>query len=210
VTSRHAGPHDRTTLESHHRLAWSLCCVRARSPPALPEPHLGRAPPEVRIAGHLPFSLSLILIRLCAFTGEGRLRYYIIVLCPSSQPLTPDALPSLRCRWPRPTERTLLAVGKMRTPTPEAHCQSPPCQPHFPPLWVTDRRAPSTSARSRLRLRLPRAADQRVQPCRGPSCQPTRTLAPRCTSTAPPEPLAHGPRALDVRTPRAHAFARRF
>lgn len=133
ATSHHAGPHDRTMPESHHRLAWSLRCVRARSPPALPEPHLDRAPPEVRIAGHLRFSLSLFLLRLCAFTSEGPLRYYIVVLCPSSQPPTPDALPSLRCRWPRSTERTLFAAREDEDPDTRGPLAVSPMPTSFSP-----------------------------------------------------------------------------
>jgi hypothetical protein len=64
TTSHHAGPCDRTTLESHHRLAWSHRCIHARSPPA---------PPEVRIVGHLFF------LRLCVFAGEGWRWCFVIV-----------------------------------------------------------------------------------------------------------------------------------
>lgn len=71
MTSHRAGPHDRTMPESYYRLAWSLRCVRARSPPAPLEPHLDRAPPEVRIASHVLFSLTLFLLWLCEFTSEG-------------------------------------------------------------------------------------------------------------------------------------------
>lgn len=136
ATSHRAGPRDRTTPESYYRLAWSLHCVCARSPLAPLEPHLDRAPPEVRIASHLLFSLSLFLLWLCEFTGEGRRWCFTIVPCPTGQPPKPDAFPPRvavghgqwvgLCSW----------SGKTRTPTPGAHWQYKPCQHLFPSLGV--------------------------------------------------------------------------
>lgn len=108
---------DRTVPEPRSRLVRCRRCVRAQSPPAPPELHFGQALPEVKISGHLPFSLSSFLICMCAFAGEGRRRCFIIVPCPSGQSSTPAcAPPSPQRRWPWPAGTTLFAAREDEDP----------------------------------------------------------------------------------------------
>lgn len=113
---------DRNTPKPCSRLIWCRHCVRARSPPAPPELHLGRDSLEVKIADHLPFSLSLFLPCLWSFAGEGRHRCFTAVLCPSGQLSMPPRAP-LPCVIVGHGQRTGLysRPGKTMTLTSGAH-----------------------------------------------------------------------------------------
>jgi hypothetical protein len=72
-----------------------------------------------------------------------------------------------------------------------------------PPLGAADWWAPFVSAHPPPRPRLPRTADQRAQPRRGPARQELALWRSVANSPAAPVPLAHGPHlsGLRARTP---------